>query len=181
MDIYFTGIGSRDCPKDVLIMAEKIGKILAQKGLILRSGAAEGFDSAIETGCDSVGGKKEIYLPWPKFMDHKSELFNHHPRAEEIAFQYHPNLYSQNAPVVKLMTRNSHQVLGKDMKTKSKFIVCYCPVDKNGVPKGGTSQAIRVAEGEGNGKIKIFNLFFKEQLEDLKKYIKELEVKQQNT
>ena len=181
MEIYYSGIVSRTAPKDVLVMMEKIGRILAQKGFILRSGAAEGCDTAIEKGCDSVNGKKEIYLPWPKFMDHKSDLFNHHPRAEEIAFQYHPNLYSQNAPVVKLMTRNSHQVLGKDMKTKSKFIVCYCPVDKNGVLQGGTSQAIRVAEGEGNGKIKIFNLFFKDKLEDLKEYIKELEEEQQNT
>ena len=108
MEIYYSGIGSRTAPKDVLVMMEKIGRILAQKGFILRSGAAEGCDTAIEKGCDSVNGK-------------------------------------------------------------------------NGVLQGGTSQAIRVAEGEGNGKIKIFNLFFKDKLEDLKEYIKELEEEQQNT
>ena len=182
MDIYYAGIGSReDVPKNVLTMMVKIGEILAKKGFILRSGAATGSDAAFEEGCDKANGLKEIYLPWKGFNKHTSDLYTHHVRAEELAFQYHPNLYACKDSVVKLMTRNSCQVLGKDLKTKSKFIVCYTPVDNKGVPIGGTSQAIRIAEGEGKGKIPVFNLFFKEKLEELKEYIKVVEAEQQNT
>ena len=172
--IYYAGLGSRQTPEDVLKIMEQLGQIFAKKNFILRSGAAEGADSAFEKGCDKANGQKEIYLPWKGFNDSKSDLFYENlPRnAEEIAFQYHPNLYKCTFGVIKMMTRNTCQVLGKDCKTKSNFVVCYCPVDSNGNETGGTSQALRIAKAK---KIPIFNLFYKEQLNELKEYIKGLE------
>lgn len=169
--IYYTGIGSRSTPGDVLAMMKKIGQILGKKGYVLRSGAAEGADSAFEQGCDSVGGLKEIYLPWKEFNGSNSDLYESSSAAEEIAFQYHPNLYACKHSVIKLMARNSHQVLGKDCRTKSSFVVCYCPLDEKGKWKGGTGQALRIASDK---KIPIFNLYIKEELENLKSFLAQM-------
>lgn len=142
---------------------------MAKKGFILRSGGADGCDSAFEKGCDLVQGKKEIYLPWKGFNDNNSPLFKLSSEAQEIAFKYHPNLYGQKDSVVKLMTRNSYQVLGRNLVTKSLFILCYCLVDDKGVPIGGTSQALRIAEAH---KIPIFNLYHKDDLQKFKDFMK---------
>lgn len=57
----YAGIGSRKTPKNVLDFMFEIGKELALLGYVLRSGGAEGADSAFEKGADSVKGMKEIY------------------------------------------------------------------------------------------------------------------------
>ena len=172
MEIYYAGIGSRKSPNDVLEIMKKIGRICAKKDFILRSGGAEGADTAFETGCDLENGKKEIFLPWKGFNNNPSSFHTICDRAIEIGFQFHPNFFALSDGAQKLMARNSYQVLGKDCRTKSKFVVCYCPLDSNGNLTGGTSQAIRIATAN---KIPVFNLFNKEQLEELKNFIKILE------
>jgi hypothetical protein len=173
--IYYAGIGSRETPENVLKIMEQLGKIFAKKNFILRSGAAEGADRAFEKGCDEAKGQKEIYLPWKNFNGSESDLFyeNLPAAAEEIAFKYHPNLYKCTYGVIKMMTRNSCQILGKDCHTKCNFVVCYCAIDSNGNETGGTSQALRIARDKN---IPIFNLFYKEELNKLKEYIKGLEI-----
>lgn len=151
MNKYYTGIGSRDAPEYILDVFTKIGKYLAEKGYILRSGAAEGSDSAFEKGCDEVKGKKEIYLPWFKFNDSKSQLVVNDPRAFEIGEKYHPYWRNLNQYSRLLQARNSHQVLGRHLNSPSKFVICYT---KDGKMKGGTSQAIRIAKDYN---IPIFN------------------------
>jgi hypothetical protein len=178
MDIFYAGIGSRETPSEVLVVMEKLGAAFGKMGLVLRSGHAPGADQAFEKGCDSVKGAKEIYLPWKGFEGSNSELYNHPGMAEEIAFQYHPNLYKCSDGVIKLMTRNSCQVLGKDCKLKSNFIVCYCEIDELGKWKGGTAQALRIASDK---KIPIFNLFYKEDLGKLKEYLATLKVKNETS
>lgn len=165
--IYYTGIGSRETPEEILTMMEKLGSILAKKGMVLRSGAAKGSDSAFEKGCDSVGGEKEIYLPWKGFNNSTSELYDLEGHAaEEIAWQYHPNIYALSDGARKLIIRNTYQVLGKNCATKSSFVICYT---KDGKDSGGTGQAIRIAQDK---KIPVFNLYHKEKLSELKEFIK---------
>ena len=176
--IYYAGIGSRSTPENILKIMEKIGAVLAKKGFVLRSGAADGADKAFEKGCDSQNGKKEIYLPWKGFNNHPSLLYTQCAKAFEIAFQFHPNLFETSDGVQKLMARNSYQVLGENCQTKSNFIVCYCEVDASGNWKGGTGQALRIAH---NKKIPIFNLFVTEDLSELKKLVLELEKKAEAT
>ncbi len=174
MSVYYTGIGSRETPDEVLQMMIKIGAMCAKKSFILRSGGADGADKAFEQGCDKFNGEKEIYLPWKGFNGSQSSLYDL-PKshlAEEMAFKYHPNLYASKPPVVKLMTRNSYQVMGGDLKTKSSFVVCYCAVSENGKLIGGTSQALRIAKDKN---IPIFNLYFKDQLELFKQFVQDLE------
>ncbi len=173
MDIWYAGIGSRETPKHILEIIEKLTYVLAKKGFKLRTGGADGCDTAAEKGCDRGNGQKEVYLPWKGFNGNQSELFDVCDKAIELAFKYHPNLYGQKDSVIKLIARNGYQVLGKNLKTKVHFVLCYCPV-VNSVPQGGTSQAIRIAEDKS---IPVFNLFFPEDLERLKEFIKEVEEK----
>ena len=63
-------------------------------------------------------------------------------KAFEIAEQLHPYWKNLRQGARKLQARNSHQILGCDLETPSSFIICWT---KNGSGKGGTGQAIRIA------------------------------------
>ena len=141
--IYYAGIGSRQTPREIIELFKRVARYLAGEGLVLRSGSAEGADTAFEIGCDSAGGKKEIYLPWKGFGDSTSKLFTQSKEAIEIAKKYHPqwSILSQGAK--KLQSRNVMQVLGQDLKTPSRFIICWT---KDGEGRGGTGQALRIAK-----------------------------------
>jgi hypothetical protein len=166
--IYYTGIGSRNTDSSTLRIMEKLGFHLAKKGFILRSGGADGADMAFERGCDRGGGHKEIYLPWKGFNNNNSNLYTICPKAIEIAWEYHPNYYKLSEGAQKLMARNSYQLLGSNLKTKSEFVICYTT---DGKDSGGTGQSIRISEAK---KIKVFNLFFKEQLQALKDFVMDI-------
>jgi hypothetical protein len=140
---YYAGIGSRETPIEVLKLFTQLGKLLANKGYILRSGHAEGADSAFEYGCDMVSGNKEIYIPWSGFENSNSKLIVSDKRAFEIAEKYHPYWFNLKQGARKLQARNSHQVLGLDLETPSNFIICWT---KNGSGSGGTGQALRIAK-----------------------------------
>jgi hypothetical protein len=140
--IYYAGIGSRETPINILNLFTQLGKYFAKNNYILRSGHAEGADSAFEYGCDMASGKKEIFLPWNGFGGSNSEYVVNDPKAFEIAEKYHPYWHNLKQGGQKLQARNSHQVLGWDLETPSKFVICWT---RNGSGSGGTGQAIRIA------------------------------------
>ena len=166
--MFYTGIGARKTPgpiNDILEFSPLYkffywGKTLAIKGFILRSGHADGADLAFEKGCDSVNGKKEIYLPWKSFNGSDSELYNLSKEAYDIAaYIYGTGWKYLKPPVKKLMARNMFQIMGYDLKTPSKFVLCWtpdgCTSKQNRSKKtGGTGQAIAYAD---EMKIPIFN------------------------
>ena len=160
---YYTGIGSRNTPEEILKVFENIARYLSTQDFILRSGAADGADSAFEKGCDKNLGKKEIYLPWKEFNNSNSTLIVSDPFAFELAKKYHPYWQNLNPGVKKLQARNSHQVLGQDLNTPSEFIICYT---KNGKGQGGTGQALRIAK---DYQIKIFDAGAFKNVEEFKK------------
>lgn len=143
MEKYYAGIGSRSTPKEVLNLFESLGRYLAACNFTLRSGAADGADSAFERGCDKFLGKKEIYLPWKEFNNSDSKLIVKDPEAFKIAANYHPNWNRLSDGAKKLQARNTHQVLGCNLHTPCEFIICYT---KNGKRSGGTGQALRLAD-----------------------------------
>jgi hypothetical protein len=159
---FYAGIGSRKTPEKVLNRMEAWGSMLAGWGLVLRSGAAEGADSAFERGCDLKGGGKEIYLPWPYFNNHKSELNQPSTEAFTIAERYHPAWYKCTPAARKLHARNVHQLLGQDLQTPVLFVLCW---HQN---SGGTMQAVRIAN---KYKIPVYNLAASVYDMDLFKYL----------
>lgn len=147
----YAGIGSRkNIPDDVQLLIYNIGIFLANKGIVLRSGGADGSDKIFEAGSDKAGGEKEIYTV--EDANFKSDL---------IVKDYHPNWKNiKNSYVKKLLSRNAFQILGKDLKTPCNFVICYTEDGVyNGkdtsIKTGGTGTAIRIASGYD---IPIFNL-----------------------
>jgi predicted Rossmann fold nucleotide-binding protein DprA/Smf involved in DNA uptake len=48
--MYYTGVGSRECPTYILDLMTQYATVLNNKGYILRSGGALGADSAFQSG-----------------------------------------------------------------------------------------------------------------------------------
>jgi hypothetical protein len=153
MTKHYTGIGSRDCPLEVQQQMYAIANRLAAAGYTLRSGGAQGADTAFETGCIEANGSKEIFLPWSKFEGNESTLCNSSKDAYRIAGEFVEfqgrkfSIYKRGTRA--LMARNIHQLLGKDLKTPSEFVVCWYS------KTGGTSFTALVAECY---KIPVYNL-----------------------
>lgn len=156
---YYTGIGSRNTPKEVMEQMTDIAIVLQSKGYTLRSGGADGADTAFEIG---AGDLMDIYIPWDGFngreginyksLDSSSSdiLDKSVLLAKTVISEGHWNNMGFGAK--KLHTRNVSQVLGDDLNTPSKFLICYTD---DGKVKGGTATAIKLAI---NHNIPVFNL-----------------------
>ena len=138
----YTGIGSRETPKDVLDLMIRMGHGFGGHGWILRSGGADGADSAFEQGCDKVNGPKEIYIPWKGFNGNSSALYTVSAEALAMASKIHPAWDKCSKGAKSLHARNMYQILGYDLKTPTSCVICYTVAGKG---SGGTGQAIRLA------------------------------------
>jgi hypothetical protein len=160
--MFYTGIGSRETPDEVIRWMKIYGNVLAELGYTLRSGAAPGADAAFEVGCDRGEGNKEIYLPWKNFQKHPSPLYDISEEALQAgADAYGPQFKYLKRPVKLLMSRNCYQVSGLTLDTPSKFVLCWTPdgcsrrEERDHRKTGGTGQAIAYASSLG---VPIFNL-----------------------
>jgi len=152
MKKIYTGIGSRETPKHILQVMTDIASYLADRGWTLRSGGAQKADQAFQLGAK----KKEIYLPKDGFegwrVDNKEffvpEYDEYYPRL------YHPKFKSLSADGRLFMSRNTNQILGKDINNPVLTDVVFCWT-WNGSDAGGTGQAIRIAN---DLKIPVLNL-----------------------
>lgn len=161
--MFYTGIGSRETPAHILLLMTEAAAILESRGWTLRSGAADGADAAFEAGVISA---KEIYLPWAGFNNSDSPLTDAPTAAAlEMAAGFHPAWERCSQGAQKMHARNCHQVLGQDLKTPSTFVVCWT---EGGRLKGGTAQAIRIAQHYG---IPVYNLGKPETLAEFKAVI----------
>ena len=165
---FYTGIGSRDTPQDILDFMAEIATILEKDGWTLRSGAAPGADTGFENGV--LKGNKEIYLPWKGFNGSVSPLYSISNNALKIASENHPGWEWLKPAVRKLMARNAYQVKGLTLNKNSSFLMCWtqdgCESHETRTNKtGGTGLAISIASKEG---IPIFNLKNKDSLERVK-------------
>lgn len=149
---YYAGIGSRSSPNDILSMMEMLGALLARKGFCLRSGGADGADSAFERGADSVGGAKQIFIPWKGFNGHKGEVYPLPSATADMVRKYHPAPHKLTKAAMTLHARNCQQVLGPNLDSLSSFVLCWTP---DGKIIGGTATAIKIALDHN---IKVINL-----------------------
>ncbi|MFW5962023.1 MAG: hypothetical protein ACOCQR_00225 [bacterium] len=178
---FYTGVGSRNTPKNIQEVMVALAYKLSKKKYILRSGGAEGADYAFEYGCRNANSNMEIFLPWDGFNNLYNDLehfllnnFNNIEQATIIAKTYHPNFDKLSPGAQKLMTRNSYQVLGQDLNTMSEFLVCWTPdactsMEDRTQKTGGTGQAIAIASDYG---LPIFNLALKEHRERILAFVK---------
>lgn len=153
MPRYYAGIGSRQTPPEVLVFMARLAALYAMRGWTLRSGGAGGADSAFERGCDSKGGRKQIFLPWDGFSDRRAEQGRMHTvhagvseAALALAESFHPGWAHCSRGARALHARNCYQVLGLDLASPIELAFCWTPGGKGG---GGTGQALRLSKDRG--------------------------------
>lgn len=170
----YCGVGSRSTPPDVMRDMAEFAALAAGRGWILRSGGAEGADSAFEAGCDIVNGEKEIYLPWKGYNSNPSMKYGVNDTASKIAATVHPYFERAKKPVQLLLSRNVYQVLGADVDSPVEFVLCYtadgCEHYTTYTPTktGGTGVAIALAS---KLEIPVYNLYHQGRLEAALKHI----------
>jgi hypothetical protein len=146
----YAGIGSRETPKEVQEKMTGIAERLSLLDYVLYSGGADGADAAFERGATH----KKIFLPWKDFngrLEDGSEYVVP-PKNLDFVKRFHPKPSGLSSGGLALMSRNTYQVLGPDLKSPVDFVLCWT---KDGKASGGTGQAIRVAT---HYKIPVFNL-----------------------
>lgn len=174
----YAGIGSRETPDHVMELEWNLARKLAIQGWVLRSGGAPGSDYAFQTGCDSVRGESEIYLPWNGFNNlttmHRncidSSKLPHDRESRKWAEHYHPAWGSLKDGAKTLMARNTYQIMGRALNSPVVGVVYWAPVDGRGNPKGGTSQAVRIAQSRG---ISCYNLYYQDVFDRLSRWVEE--------
>lgn len=141
----YAGIGSRQTPACVLTRMTQVAMVLDERGYVLRSGGADGADTAFEVGARP--SRRQIFLPWKNFNDNHSPLcFGADglasDKAMEMAAQFHPFWHRLSEGARKLHARNCFQVLGPKLDDPVEFIICWT---EGGTQTGGTAQALRIA------------------------------------
>lgn len=169
--MFYTGIGSRKTPPDILQTMSNLASKLEDKGYILRSGGAEGADTAFFNGVKNKRNS-EIYVPWPGFANFHM-LYQIPDKAFEMAATVHPAWSKLPQAVQKLHARNIMQILGKDLITPSLFVVCYTAdkcIDEStrSYKTGGTATAIVLA---ARNNIPVFNLSIPEHLNRIETFL----------
>lgn len=163
MRLAYAGIGSRETPPDICNTMTELAQYLSRLGYTLFSGGADGADDAFEKGASH----KVIFLPWDGFngrrVDNRQYIVP--PFVEDLARKFHPAGNRLKPGALKMMSRNTYQVLGPDLKSPVDFVICWT---KDGKASGGTGQAIRIAEAM---KIPVFNLKRVDDLNRLSEFI----------
>jgi hypothetical protein len=176
--LIYTGVGSRETPKEILTAMYNLGLNLAEQNWLLRSGHAPGADQAFEAGCVHQGGKKQIFLPWDGFEnasqtnpDYITPAFSDH--VMELAAEIHPAWDKCKRWVRRMHARNINQVIGPDdfNPVLSDLLICWT---KGASGAGGTGQAIRLAHRLG---VPVFDLADSRQWDQLEAMVIELQAK----
>jgi len=133
---YYTGIGARITPPNILQLMTAIAQKLSGMNYMLRSGGAMGADTAFEMGAE---GNKMIFTAQHSTIE-----------AEAIAAKYHPAWGKCSAFVRKLHGRNTFQILGLNLIEPSNFLICWTPDGcvshaERKYKTGGTGTAISIA------------------------------------
>ena len=157
----YTGVGSRGAPPDILQDMFDIGVALGIS-YGLRTGGAEGSDTAFADGAVSVGGLVCVYRP-ETIRSSKGVVVTWGPPTKEaygVAESVHPAWGSLGDYAKALHARNVHQVLGPKLDKPSEFVVCWTPDGASTEAEtsrstGGTRTAIVVASRYG---IPVYNL-----------------------
>ena len=169
--LIYSGVGSRETPTEIQQTMRAVAAELGARGWTLRSGHAEGADAAFELGAS--GHSKEIYLPWNGFNGGRvgvdgacnPEALANYKQALAYAEHFHPAWEKCSRGARGMHTRNVYQILGQDLNTPVKCVVCWT---KDGKASGGTGQALRIAEYL---EIPIFNLYNPAKLDELAEFV----------
>ena len=164
----YAGIGSRETPPVYLKKMTTLAWLRsASFGAVLRSGNAQGADSAFQEGAYEM----EVYLPWPTFQGgHKQAVKVTDDFCKEaclIVAKVHPNARGLSRAALALHARNAFIMLGRELNDPVKFVLYWNPIGKK---TGGTHLALSIAKLYG---IPTFNLNDNKEYGDFTTFIKE--------
>jgi len=171
----YTGVGSRKTTPKQLSLMRGIARALANKGYRLRTGDAEGADSAFTAGALSLLKPEQVKDLLHAYVAHDASKslrpYERKPAADMIetlinlARKYHPNpsalsskaSWSRGSPLG-LQARNALQIEGDRLNDPSDFaVMAFTPTNQRRFAGdlGGTGQAFRIAKSKG---IPVFDL-----------------------
>ena len=158
--MFYTGVGSRETPKEICDLITRVAAKLSSLGWVVRTGGAQGADEAFLAGCN---GRTENFIPWKGFGQYGGQIPNLDANWQHLQQipDLNPMIYRRETRSLdkykgfwKLQARNVSQVLGLNLDSPSKFCILYAPVTSTGVT-GGTNTAYQVAMANG---VECFNL-----------------------
>lgn len=160
----------------------RIGTAMTDRGWMLRSGGATGADTAFHQGVLKSSRYPEIlpeiYLSWSgmggMYPDPSQGLIdsqrNHlWQTATEIALQARGSFNGLGRGGIAHHTRNVFQVLGSDLRTPSRMLVCWArPIGRRGNVAGGTNTAVQIALKYN---VPVRNLYYPEVIESVETWL----------
>ena len=162
---YYTGVGSRNTPKDVLVLMGAIATKMAHFNYGCRTGDAPGADKAFRDSASGAGvftnnqlDPHNTYYKPPMLEVYKASDCT--PEAMTIAARFHPAWHKCSAFARKLHGRNAFQILGLGLNDPSKYCICWTPDGcishaTRQYSTGGTGTAISIADAY---KVPVINL-----------------------
>ena len=164
MSNSYTGVGSRETPDDILILMRRIGYIMAMKGVALRTGEADGADSAFYKGVvdaydlHRVKFENEVFVAGPPksfhYVNDVVDIFSRDSSSpiekfRETAVRIRGSWDDLSYFGAKCHIRNVAQVLGANGNSPSRGLICWAkPVNtikvaesKMRYVEGGTNTA----------------------------------------
>lgn len=168
-----TVVGSREAPKDVLILMILLGRLFSTLGHKQRSGDAYGSDRAFYYGALlDPNFKPNMFEAWlPRsptrqryadditFLDFHNLMEGTQERCRDLVIHARGSLIGLNSNTLALHSRNVVQVLGPSLDDPSDLAVLYAkPVktkDGSSKVRGGTNTAYQIAL---DSNIEIWNL-----------------------
>lgn len=177
--IYYAGIGSRETPQAVLERMEEFGELASGEGWLLRSGGAVGADSAFHNGAKRAGVQSQIFLADKRKAKGGDFLYDTKDVHFNLMRVFHPRPDALKPFAAELMARNGCQLFGVDFTNPTRLVVCYT---EGGAMKGGTAQALRMAQSGGIpalnfGDPKFANISATEAIEVAREMIQEREIR----
>lgn len=150
--MYYTGVGGRATPQYKLLLMGAIAAKMASFGFLLRSGGADGADTAFES---AAGKSKEIYYADNYIPYSETARVSYDPlmfqQAQSLSGSFHPAWGRCSPYAKKLHGRNSFQILGPNLNDLSQYCICWTPDgcishDTRTIKTGGTGTAISIAD-----------------------------------
>ncbi len=173
----YAGIGSRKTPPETLAIIKKLAGLLEREGWLLRSGGADGADTAFEQGVMDPR-HRAIFLPGDWFNERRAGFGGCYDSAKLPAWQealetvdhFHPAPNNLSAFARKLMARNAMQILGPSLDRPADLVITWTEM---GLRKGGTGQALRIAEEYGVPIINLGSSFYSNLIQGVQSGISE--------
>lgn len=118
----YLAIGNQDTPPEIVRQLADIAGRLKDAGYTART---TGKGAADEGVMITAGDKCEVHIPWKKFDGIDSKFNKVLPEALEMVKQYHGAFDSQKDSIKTIIGRGAHLVLGQDLRSPVRFVVCW--------------------------------------------------------